>query len=121
MGTPKLIRKSQILGKVESVAGTAEILTAADAKCRIVLGAGAEPDLPTEPRGIARNSLTNLGSIPGQKAGTVSFRTEINTPDTVTNTTEYSAFLQGASLTVNDLSQITIGAISAARLPAGKP
>jgi len=98
---PKLIRKAQVLGKVETTAGTAEALTAADGKCRILEGGGFEPDLPVEARGIARSSLTNLGSLPGMKAGTVNFRTEVNTPDSITGSDlEFKQFLQGSSLTV---------------------
>lgn len=113
MGTPKLIRKSQVLGAVETTPGEAETLVAADGKARIIVGAGFEPDLPTEPRGIARASLTNLGSIPGQKAGTVSFRSEINTPDTITDTSEFEAYLQGCSLTVIGLQKVDIDGVVA--------
>jgi len=120
MGTPKLIRKSQILGKVEQTPGTAETLTASEGECRIIVGAGFEPDLPTEPRNIARSSLTNIGSIPGQKAGTVSFRTEINTPDTITADSEFGDFLQGCGLTISTLSVITIGAISSGPYQRGE-
>lgn len=83
MGTcgPQLIEKSQIGGRIQDTAGTAETLTADDFKTRLIVGATPEYDAGREPRNIARGTLTKLGSIEGKKMLTIPFSSEINTPD----------------------------------------
>lgn len=78
---PKLIRKAQIGGRVEKVAGTSEVLNAFDYKTRIIVGATAEYDAGRTSRDIARATLTMLGSVEGKKATSIGFRAEVNTPD----------------------------------------
>lgn len=84
MGTcgPQLIEKSQIGGRVQDTEGTAETLTAADFKTRLIVGATPEYNAGREPRNIARGTLTKLGSIEGKKSLSIPFSSEINTPDT---------------------------------------
>ena len=79
--TSKLIRKSQIGGRVESTAGTAETLAAFDFKTRIYVGATAEYDAGREKRDLAKASLSPAGSLEGKKSSTIGFRAEVNTPD----------------------------------------
>lgn len=78
---PQRIKLAQILGRVQSVEGTAEILGAFDAKTRLIVGAAVEYAAPREKRDIARATLTNLGGIEGTKANNHTFSAEINTPD----------------------------------------
>ncbi len=108
----KLIRKSQILVKVESVAGTAETLAAADGKTRVYVGAAANYEAPKEKRDIARATLTNTGMLSSTKAIPMSFKAEINTPDLITDTLEYAAALQACGLGITALKRIPIGAIT---------
>ena len=78
---PLLTRKSQVTGKVQNVCTVEATLSAFDAKARHYVGAGAEYDAPREKRDIARRSLTPIGSLESTKAINVSFRGEVNTPD----------------------------------------
>lgn len=83
---PILKRKMNILGRVEKVPGTVVgPLTADDGKMRIIAGASPEYNAPRESRDIARASLTNLGSVESTKALNITFRTEMNTRDTIAN------------------------------------
>jgi len=79
---PLLSRKQQVLGRCESTQGTAETLAANDGIARIIVGAAAEYNAPREKRDLARASLTPIGNLESTKAINVSFRSEINTPDT---------------------------------------
>lgn len=79
---PLLVRKQQILGRVEDECGTAESLNGNDGKARIIVGATAEYQAPREKRDIARATLTPVGNLESTKANNINFRSEINTPDT---------------------------------------
>jgi len=79
---PLLSRKQQVLGQCETSQGTAETLRANDGIARIIVGAAAEYNAPREKRDLARKSLTPIGNLESTKAVNVSFRSEVNTPDT---------------------------------------
>lgn len=111
MGTPKLTRQAQVAGKVETTPGTVETLTAVEATCRVYAGVGIEPAIATEPRDIVRSTLSRLGSLPGEKKGGINFKTEVNTPDTVTNTLEYKPFLEACGLTIQNAKRSTLGQV----------
>lgn len=115
----KLIRKAQILGKVQAASGTAETLAAADGKTRLYVGATAEYDSPKEKRDIARSSLTPLGLLGSTKAVPMSFRCEANTPDLITDALEFAPFLQACGLGITALRRIPIGAITSGPIARG--
>lgn len=79
---PQDVDKSQILFREQSTEGTAETLTAADGKIRVITGTTPEYSPERNPREIARATLTPIGTIEGKKMLTLPFTSEINTPDT---------------------------------------
>jgi len=86
---PLLTRKLNVLGRNESVPGTAETLAAdPDGKIRVIAGAQPAYVAPREKLDYARASLTPLGSLEGTKVLNQAFRTPMNTPDTITNLSE---------------------------------
>jgi len=112
MGVPKLTRQLVIAGKVESTAGSFEALAAANATMRVIAGANADVNYPTEDRDIARGSLTPLGLVSGEKSLGYTFRSEVNTADTVTSDLEQLAFMEGCGITIDALKQITVGTVN---------
>lgn len=112
MGTPLSERQKQVLAKIESIVGTAETLAAANGGIRIT-EANFEPMHPTYPRDVVRSSLTPIGALPGEKAGTITIKSEANTPDSITATDlEYDALLRPCSLTIQHTLGINIGTIN---------
>jgi len=112
MGTPLLTRQIQVLGKIEDTPGTFESMGATDADCRIVSGAAADHDWPTESRDIARNSLTNIGYLQSTKATNINFRCEINNADTPTTDLEFKQHLQACALTIVDCKGVGLGTVN---------
>lgn len=82
---PLLSRKINILGRNETIPATAETLVGADGKIRVIAGAKPEYVAPRDQREIARESLTNLGSLESTKAIKQTWRNEANTRDTIEN------------------------------------
>lgn len=115
MANPLLVRKKQLLRKIESVAGTAETLAASDGGVRINVAGALEPDEPVQDRDIARSSLTRLGKLPGEKAGAINYQVEFNTPDSITaNPIEMKTDFRACGYTINDAKGISIGSVSGA-------
>lgn len=112
MTIPFSMRQQQILASVEATSGTMATLVASNGGVRIVVGATPEHDWPTEPRNLARKSMTPLGHMTSTQATNINFRSEINTPDTVTATSEHATYLRGCGCTVIATSQISVGTIS---------
>ena len=119
MTTPFLTRKSQFLAKIQSVAGTAETLAAADGKVRVNVGMGFDYQAPKIVRDIARASLSPLGMIASTKAGAITLRTEINTPDTMTSLPEHETLLRASGHVVDVVKRIAIGAITSGPISRG--
>lgn len=121
MANPLLTRQKQVLAKVETTHGTPVSLANTDGGCRISTAAAIEPQQPTYPRDIARFTLSPLGDLPGEKAGGITLRTELNTPDDITATAlEFKTFLRGCSMTVTAAHRIAIGAVSNGPYVAGE-
>lgn len=112
MSTPLLTRKLQFLAKIQSVAGTAETLAAADGKTRVIVGMGIDYQAPKIKRDIARASLSPLGMIASTKAGLITLESEINTPDDMTTLPEQEPLLRSSGLSITATRRIPIGAIS---------
>jgi len=110
MADPLLIRQKQVLRKEESTKGTAEALVAADGGIRILVDSGFEVNEPTNPRDVARSTLTQLGYLSGEKSGTITVRSEMNTNDSITSTDlEYEEEFRGCGCTVLEVKTNTIG------------
>jgi len=113
MADPLLVRQKQVLRKRETAKGTAQALTSAEGGIRISADSGFEANEPSNPRDIARSTLTSLGNLPGEKSGTITVRTEINTPDSITPTAiEMQQEFQGCGCTVLDTKTNDIGAVA---------
>ncbi len=112
MPTPVNARKIQWLAELQDVQGTPETLIAADGKARILEGLVPEPDMPKEERGIARATLTNLGSLASTEALTLAIGGEINTPDTITAAWEFADTAEACAQSVLAVPRIAIGAIT---------
>lgn len=104
-----LTHKQQVLVKVQSVPGTFEPLAAADGRPRLwATGEVAELQAPKNPRTIARRSLTPMPSIGGTKALGYALRSEINTPDVITQALEYAPFLLASAHTLTQAYRIPL-------------
>lgn len=114
-----LTRKLQFLAKIQSVAGTAETLAAADGKTRIDVGMAFEPQEPPIKREIARDTLSPIGMLVSTKAGMITLTSEINTPDVMTNLPEQEPLLRASGLTITATRRIPIGAISGGPMTRG--
>ncbi len=118
--TPFTTRQSQILAKVETVSGSYEALTASEGGCRVHVSPEVSLDMPLEDRPIARSSMTALGKLITTQAMGISFRTAVNTPDTVTSTLETKPFLEASSHTIVDMDGISIGVIAGGPFQRGE-
>lgn len=112
MPTPLLTRKLQFLAKIQSVAGTAETLAAADGTTRVEVGVGMDYQAPKIIRNIARSSLSPLGMIASTKAGMITLVSEITCPDVMTAFPEQEPLLRSSGMIVTALKRIAVGAIS---------
>lgn len=75
-----LTRRRIIAAKIESVEGTAEAITVADAGI-LAIDPKFDGDIKMYSRdNVKTNSLSKLQSIPGQKMGTISFKAELKGP-----------------------------------------
>ncbi len=117
MANPFLTHKQQLLWKVQAVAGTFEALAAADGKTRLVVGDVGEYQAPKNERNIARASLTKRAPVGGTKALGFALRSEINTPDLITDALEYAPGLLAAGHTLTQARRIPIGAITSGPIP----
>lgn len=106
-------RQTQILGQVETTAGTAETLTATDGGVRVFTSPEVSPDFPLEDLPIARQYMSVWGKLTTTQAMGIAFRSPMNSPDTITaEALEHKPYLEGSGHTIEDLSGIGIGAIS---------
>jgi hypothetical protein len=110
---PFLDRLQQVLAKIQTVEMTAETLAAADGKPRVDVGVAFEPQEPPIIREVARDVLSPIGILVGEKAGGITLVSEMNTPDTMTNLLEQEALIRSCGNTVTALRRIAIGAITA--------
>jgi hypothetical protein len=106
------MRQQQVLASVEGVAGTMETLVAGNGGVRIVVGAATSMEWPTEARNLARSTMTHLGHLVSTKSTNINFRSEVNTPDTVTASSEHTTYLRGCGCTVIAAKAINVGTIT---------
>ncbi|MEO7957874.1 MAG: hypothetical protein ABIW76_14400 [Fibrobacteria bacterium] len=114
-----LVRKAQYLAKIQTVEGTAETLAAADGKTRINVGGTFEPQAPPIKRDLARDTLSPIGLLVGEKGGGITVVSEMNTPDVMTGLPEQEATLRSGGITITPLRRIPIGAIATGPVARG--
>lgn len=90
---PKLSRVRQLAAKIESVEGTAETLTAAEAKY-LVYDPKVKFDVGMFQRNPARASLAQMTRIPGLKKATLTARLEVRGSGTAATAPEWFTLLQ---------------------------
>ena len=77
-------RKSQVAGRIQRDCLTAETLNSRDAGVLHYVGATVETDEPLTERDAAKKTLAPLGSLESTKGLNLTFRTEVNGPDSQT-------------------------------------
>jgi hypothetical protein len=106
-----LTRKKQFSGKIETTAGVAEFLSAADAKVLMY-----DPRMTFDPEFFERRpagaSISRLSKIPGKRPGANVFQALMRGSGTATTRAEWIKYLLACGFTEHDLYAITIGAIT---------
>lgn len=111
MSSALLKRISQIAAKAEAAEGTAESLTATEAKV-LVYGPKFETDFDQFDRDPARATLSHLASLVGKQAGSASFRAELRGSGAVATAPSWDTVLQGCGFQKSTVSNIAIGAVT---------
>ena len=116
---PILKRKTQVALALESVEGTAETLTDADAGMLVY-----DPDFSTDfsrfERDPARDTLSKLASVMGRRLGSISWRTELKGSGDVTVEPAFDAALKASGFAVLPVSSVAIGAVTGGPFVAGE-
>lgn len=105
--------KRQIAAKVESVEGTAESLTAAEAK-HLVLddGLSYKADIAMHDRPIVQASYSRHKRLAGVESGMISLAVELRGSGTATTKPSWDELVRACAFDSNDVEVITIGAIT---------
>lgn len=101
----------QVAGKIETVEGTAESLTATDAKVK-AYNPRIEFSPDMFPRNWARNTYSKVGKLTGKRPGSYPFGVELKGSGTATTEPEWSKYLKACGVKISALRSITIGAVS---------
>lgn len=113
MANPLIETIQQVLVKIQAVPGTFQAdMAAADGKIRLYYGKFLDFQSQKNARNIARDSLTPFGSLGGTEGLAGQLQTELNTPDTMTNSVEQKPLLLASAHTVTQARRIGIGAIT---------
>lgn len=106
-----LIRKRQLAAKIEGTEGTAETLTAAEAKF-LVYNPKVAHEIEMFTRDPVRSSFSGMGKIAGKRPAGLSFRLELRGSGTKTIDPAWITLLKGCGFESNVLKSINIGAIT---------
>jgi hypothetical protein len=106
-----LVRKRQLAAKIEAVEGTAEALTAAEAKF-LVYNPKVAHEIEMFTRDPVRSSFSGMGKIAGKRPAGLSFRLELRGSGTKTTDPAWITLLKGCGFESNVLKSIAIGAIT---------
>ncbi len=106
-----LTRKRQVAAKIESTEGTIQTLAVADAKT-LGISPKIAHDVKMYQRTPTRSTFGNLGEIPGQRSGKLTFGLELRGSGTPTTAPDWSKWIQGCGAQQNTLQSIPIGAIT---------
>jgi len=106
-----LTRKRQLASKIEAVEGSAETLTIAEAKT-LAINPKITHDVKMFQRNPARSTLGNLGEIPGQRYGKITFGIELRGSGTATTAPDWGKHIKSSGAKENVLKAMTIGAIT---------
>ncbi len=106
-----LIRKRQLAVKIEAVEGTAEALTAEEAKL-LVYNPKVTHDIEMFTRDPVRSTFSGMGKIAGKRPAGLSFKLELRGSGTKTTDPAWITLLKGCGFESNVLKSIAIGAIT---------
>jgi hypothetical protein len=106
-----LVRKRQLVGKIEDVEGVAETLAATDAKL-LVYNQQIEFDPQMFTKNPLRATLSKLGRITGKKTGSAQFSFLLAGSGSISSQPEWVKYLRACGMGINILRTITIGAIT---------
>lgn len=106
-----LIRKRQLAAKIESVEGTAESLTATEAKF-LAYNPKVSHDIEMFTRAPVSSSFSAMGKIAGKRPAGISFRLELRGSGVKTTDPVWITLLKGCGFESNVLKSIAIGAIT---------
>jgi len=113
-------RRRQIAGKIESSPGTAESLSATDAKSfafgAIISMAGVE----NYDRNPERNTGAKLGTIPGKRPLTLPFELDVKGSGTATTEADFVKYMRACGHEVNAFYAITIGEVTSGPFQHGE-
>jgi hypothetical protein len=101
----------QMAGKVESVEGVAETLTAADAKV-LVLNPSIDIDVEMKERPVAMSSLSHIAQTIGRRTGQANFTVEVKGSGIAGTAPEWAKYLQACGVGLSTLKSVAIGAIT---------
>jgi hypothetical protein len=108
---PKLSRVRQLAAKIEASEGTAEALTAAEAKF-LVYDPKIKFDVGMFQRNPARSSLSQMTRIPGLKKANLTTRLEIRGSGTAATAPAWFTLLRACGFKQSTVKTINIGAIT---------
>jgi len=108
---PKLVRKRQLVAKIETTEGTAETLTSSDAGY-LVEELNLDSDRDMYERNPVRETISRKGKVTGKKKGTIPFKMMVRGSGSVTTAPKIGTLLQACAFGEDALEQITIGAIT---------
>lgn len=111
MPTPKLARNAQIAVKAEGTEGTAESLTAAEAK-QIVYSPAFATSFGMHKRKPARGSLSGLPAITTKQLATLKYQTEFKGSGAVGTAPAWSAAFLGCGAQQSVVKTIAIGSVT---------
>ncbi|MDD4873883.1 MAG: phage tail tube protein [Dehalococcoidales bacterium] len=106
-----LVRKRQLAAKIEVAEGTAEALTAAEAKF-LVYSPKVSHDIEMFTRDPVRSSFSGMGKVAGKRPAGLSFRLELRGSGTKTTDPAWITLLKGCGFESNALKSAAIGAIT---------
>jgi len=104
----KLFRKRQVLAELEVGCAQPAALTAASGGIEVSVSPATEAEVTMNERDVARVSLTNLRSIPGEIKGSTKFTTEFKGSGAAATPNPLGRYLEACSMEKRNLLKITI-------------
>lgn len=116
----KLVRKRQVVAKIEAIEGTAETLSASDAGFLVDFMPKVNFDPQMYTRDPVRASFTKLGKLTGKRAAGFDFGMKLRGSGLVTAQPKFAPLIRACGFEVNALKQITIGAVTSGPFEHGE-
>jgi hypothetical protein len=114
-----LMERRQMAAKIESVAGTAETLTASEATLE-VYEPRYQPQIEMHERRPASEYHGKLASIPGMEPGQIRFRAPLKGSGNVANAPALGPLLRACGMQQSEVKSIAIGAITSGPFQDGE-